>query len=77
MSPLNGRYCPKLLNEGNIYFCGDYANRPQQCINHNDGSVCCAIGSSVLDLKNEIGIKNRIENLKNFFENYYKFDLFD
>ena len=35
-SPLSeeGTPCPKLVQKGTFYFCGDYANRPQQCKDH-------------------------------------------
>ena len=62
MSPLtNGTPCPKLKQIETFFFCGDYANRPDQCYKHKFDSRFCPIGISILKLKDPIDISLRID----------------
>src|SRR3972149_7403636 len=59
-SPL-GNPCPKLLKKDNFYFCGEYANRPQQCQDHDYPSRFCPIGIDVLKLRDPDQVRMRID----------------
>ena len=69
MSPINGGYCPLLLEKnsesGIVYFCSDYENRPIQCKNHSMPSNICPVGLSTLNLINDSLIQNRIKDINN------------
>ena len=60
MSPL-GSPCPKLEKRETFYFCGDYENRPEECVNHRHPFRFCPIGISLLDLRNTDESRNRID----------------
>ena len=65
MSPLtNSEHepCPKLVQEGTFYFCGDYEHRPEQCVNHRFYANHCPVGISKLDILSADGIRARIDN---------------
>ena len=64
MSPINGGYCPLLKNEGDVYYCSDYKNRPIECVNHSTPSNFCNVGIVVLKLKTESAIKERLKKVK-------------
>lgn len=67
MSPINGGYCPVLKEEetpsGTVFFCGDYANRPKECKDHDYPASVCPIGAKTLGLINNLLIKNRISDV--------------
>jgi len=61
MSPL-GSPCPKLVNRGDFFFCGDYANRPQECANHcYSFATVCPIGIDKLRISSSDEIHARID----------------
>jgi hypothetical protein len=61
MSPINGGECPLVVNKGDYYFCGDYENRPKECVNHKFDCQFCPVGLNTLRLKGFDAIKNRID----------------
>lgn len=65
MSPINGGYCPLLIEKesdtGKIYLCGDYDNRPQECVNHTFPSPICPIGADTLGIKNQQKLDARMK----------------
>lgn len=65
MSPLTDsehKPCPKLVQEGTFYFCGDYEHRPAQCVNHRFYANYCPIGVTKLDIVSADGLRARIDN---------------
>lgn len=68
MSPINGGYCPLLLEEnspsGKVYFCSDYENRPDECVNHKTPGSICAVGKSDLKITTDLELKNRLLDIK-------------
>lgn len=69
MSPINGGYCPLLLEKdtesGLVYYCSDYKNRPEQCKNHSMPARVCPIGVSTLKLVNDSLIRKRMIDIHN------------
>jgi hypothetical protein len=65
MSPINGGYCPLLKNEGDVYYCSDYENRPIECANHTIPTNVCTIGKLELNIKTEEQVKERIIKVRN------------
>lgn len=67
MSPINGGYCPLLLEEetdsGTVYYCSDYKNRPKQCKDHDYPAQVCPIGVNTLNLITEQLIRKRIQDI--------------
>ena len=68
MSPINGGYCPLLLEKegelGKIYYCSDYDNRPQQCKNHSFPAHVCPVGVSTMNLINDALVISRIKDIR-------------
>lgn len=64
MSPINGGYCPLLIEKesdtGKIYICSDYENRPKECKNHTFPASICPIGSDALGIKDPQKLKARM-----------------
>jgi len=67
ISPINGSYCPLLVNSKfnseEIFYCSDYKNRPIECKNHSFCTSVCAIGLSELKLDSDALISIRVENI--------------
>jgi hypothetical protein len=60
-SPL-GSPCPKLIQDGTFFFCGNYQNRPEQCENHRfNGFKVCPIGLGKLELSTATEVSIRID----------------
>lgn len=64
MSPINYGYCPLLKKDGDVYFCSDYPNRPNECVNHSVPCTVCTIGKNELDINTENEIKERLMKVK-------------
>jgi len=60
MSPL-GSLCPKLVQHGSFYFCGDYENRPTECRNNQHPFRVCPIGMEKLDISDREQLHERID----------------
>ena len=76
ISPINGCYCPLLKNEGNIYFCSDYKNRPKECKNHSFPANVCPIGKSELKIETNDHISIRLKEIHELFLNKFSVGLF-
>lgn len=62
MSPLSApEPCPKIVQDGTFYFCGDYANRPSECSKHDFPSRFCPIGIEKLGLSESMHVAMRID----------------
>jgi len=62
MSPISApEPCPKLRQDGDFYFCGDYEHRPEECINHTFHARFCPIGLDKLHLINADKVRDRID----------------
>jgi len=62
MSPL-GSPCPRLVVIGDIYICGDYENRPEECSSHRFPFRHCPIGVDGLALETTYMISQRIDKV--------------
>lgn len=61
MSPLDvGKECSRLKKINNFYFCNNYNDRPQECIDHKFVNEVCPIGMDTLGLKEPFLIRERI-----------------
>lgn len=60
MSPL-GSPCPRLAKHGSFYFCGDYENRPEECVAHGFHSLVCPIGIGKLSIVSVEQLNRRID----------------
>ena len=61
MSPL-GSPCPKLIQHGTFYFCGDYEHRPAECMRHRHPVGVCPIGAAELGIADDpMRIQRRID----------------
>ncbi len=65
MSPItgDGTPCPELVQIGDIYLCGIYANRPEECRNHTFPYRFCPIGLDKTNLDNSTSIAMRIDTV--------------
>ena len=62
MSPLSApEPCPKLVQDGDFYFCGEYVNRPEDCARHDFPSRFCPIGLEKINLVDPVSISLRID----------------
>ena len=65
MSPINGGYCPLLIEKdsptGKIYLCGDYKNRPEECVKHSFPAPVCPIGADSLGINDQQRLLDRME----------------
>ena len=53
--------CPDIIQDGTFYFCGDYEQRPEVCVNHSFQFRYCPIGLEKLRLKNPQDVALRID----------------
>jgi len=61
MSPKNGgRHCPDLIKYDDFYFCKNYKERPDECINHNFPARYCPIGMEKLGITNIVDVWKRL-----------------
>lgn len=80
MSPINDGYCPLLLvkgsETGDIYYCSDYKNRPEQCKNHSMPAKVCPIGKETLKLINDNLLNKRINDIHNVLISEFGYGIF-
>jgi hypothetical protein len=53
--------CPKLVQDGDFYFCGDYENRPVECQKHDFPTRFCPVGIEKLKLGDPLRVSVRID----------------
>jgi hypothetical protein len=62
MSPISApEPCPNIVRKGDFIFCGDYENRPEECINHRHPFRHCPIGVEKSGCENTTQIMMRID----------------
>ena len=62
MSPISApEPCPHIIQRDTFYFCGIYANRPNECRNHKFHCRICPIGIDKLKLDEAYKVSNRID----------------
>jgi len=63
MSPLSAPDpCPNVVTLGSYYLCGDYENRPEECVNHTFHATHCPVGLTKLDIVSPDKLRERIDN---------------
>lgn len=64
MSPLSApEPCPHLIQDGDIYSCSIYENRPAECAKHELPGRYCPIGIEKLKLTESWQVSQRIDLL--------------
>jgi hypothetical protein len=62
MSPISApEPCPKIKQDGDFFFCGDYKNRPEECAKHDFPSRFCPVGMMKLNLLTPDEVRSRID----------------
>lgn len=63
MSPLSQPDpCPRLAKVGTFYLCGRYAERPEECRDHEYSFArFCPVGMEVLGLRDSEDLRRRID----------------
>ena len=62
MSPLSyPDPCPKLVQVGTFYFCGDYEHRPEACRRHENPGRHCPVGVTKLGITEPGQVAIRID----------------
>lgn len=61
MSPLSSGPCPKLVQVGTYYLCGDYEGRPEACRLHENLGRHCEVGVDRLGIADPQQVAARID----------------
>jgi len=61
MSPLSEGRCPHLVEDSSFFFCGVYADRPEECARHELPGRFCPIGVEILNLESLDAVRIRID----------------
>lgn len=65
MSPRTGGKCDRVVElEPSVFVCGDYMNRPEQCVSHDFPCPVCPVGMNTLGIRETSEIELRLELIR-------------